>query len=289
MNIIIEFTNKNQNIREISQAIKIFLKKDKNNTTFTLIGPNDQLFTINDEKAIAIINERDEKEAINKALKISKEKNNVLICFSSINDVIKIAPNVLDFKTKEKTLVTGTTFKTFNYKSPVTLVNIDTINKESFDDMNNSINLFNDYLKTKDKRKEKTYKLLDSKDIFTDELNKTLSEDPYYEGLLNPSELLNPNCDFIIAKSAFISGLLDGFKLSFIATEKIRDDRFNDTLFIKIGKKLYSPIDSQIENTLDKKTRSFGTILLGYNFPIIFGKIDDNLNAILNIFETSLN
>ncbi len=289
MNIIIEFTKKNQNIKEISQAIKIFLKKDKNNTTFTLIGPTDQLFTINDEKGITIIDEKDENEAINKALSLSKEKNNVLTCFSSINDVIKIASDILDFKTKEKTLVTGVTLKTFNYKKPVTLVNVDDINNETFDDIRNAIDLFNDYLNIKDKHKQKTYKLLDSKDKFTNEINNQLSDDFDYKGLLSPSELLNPDCDFIVSKSSFASGLLEGFKLSFEATEKIKNDKFNDTFLVKIGKKLYSPIEDQTANTLDKKTRSLGTILLGYNFPIIFGKVDDKLNSILGIFETSLN
>lgn len=289
MNIVIEFTKKNQNIKEISQAIKIFLKKDKNNTTFTLIGPVDQLFTITDEKGVTIIEEKDENEAINKAISLSKEKNNVLVCFSSINDVIKIASDVLDFKTKEKTLVTGVTLKTFNYKKPVTLVNVDEINNESFDDIKNAIDLFNDYLNIKDKHKQKTYKLLDSKDKFTNEINAQLSDDLDYEGLLSTSELLNPECDFIISKSSFVSGLLEGFKLSFEATDKIKDDKFNDTFLVKIGKKLYSPIEDQTANTLDKKTRSLGTILLGYNFPIIFGKVDDKLNSILGIFETSLN
>ena len=289
MNIVIEFTKKNQNIKEISQAIKIFLKKDKNNTTFTLIGPVDQLFTITDEKGVTIIEEKDENEAINKAISLSKEKNNVLVCFSSINDVIKIASDVLDFKTKEKTLVTGVTLKTFNYKKPVTLVNVDEINNESFDDIKNAIDLFNDYLNIKDKHKQKTYKLLDSKDKFTNEINAHLSDDLDYEGLLSTSELLNPECDFIISKSSFVSGLLEGFKLSFEAIDKIKDDKFNDTFLVKIGKKLYSPIEDQTANTLDKKTRSLGTILLGYNFPIIFGKVDDKLNSILGIFETSLN
>lgn len=289
MNIVIEFTKKNQNIKEISQAIKIFLKKDKNNTTFTLIGPVDQLFTITDEKGVTIIEEKDENEAINKAISLSKEKNNVLVCFSSINDVIKIASDVLDFKTKEKTLVTGVTLKTFNYKKPVTLVNVDEINNESFDDIKNAIDLFNDYLNIKDKHKQKTYKLLDSKDKFTNEINAQLSDDLDYEGLLSTSELLNPECDFIISKSSFVSGLLEGFKLSFEATDKIKNDKFNDTFLVKIGKKLYSPIEDQTANTLDKKTRSLGTILLGYNFPIIFGKVDDKLNSILGIFETSLN
>ncbi len=289
MNIVIEFTKKNQNIKEISQAIKIFLKKDKNNTTFTLIGPADQLFTITDEKGVTIIEEKDENEAINKAISLSKEKNNVLVCFSSINDVIKIASDVLDYKTKEKTLVTGVTLKTFNYKKPVTLVNVDEINNESFDDIKNAIDLFNDYLNIKDKHKQKTYKLLDSKDKFTNEINAHLSDDLDYEGLLSTSELLNPECDFIISKSSFVSGLLEGFKLSFEATDKIKDDKFNDTFLVKIGKKLYSPIEDQTANTLDKKTRSLGTILLGYNFPIIFGKVDDKLNSILGIFETSLN
>ena len=289
MNIVIEFTKKNQNIKEISQAIKIFLKKDKNNTTFTLIGPVDQLFTITEEKGVTIIEEKDENEAINKAISLSKEKNNVLVCFSSINDVIKIASDVLDFKTKEKTLVTGVTLKTFNYKKPVTLVNVDEINNESFDDIKNAIDLFNDYLNIKDKHKQKTYKLLDSKDKFTNEINAQLSDDLDYEGLLSTSELLNPECDFIISKSSFVSGLLEGFKLSFEATDKIKDDKFNDTFLVKIGKKLYSPIEDQTANTLDKKTRSLGTILLGYNFPIIFGKVDDRLNSILGIFETSLN
>ena len=289
MNIVIEFTKKNQNIKEISQAIKIFLKKDKNNTTFTLIGPVDQLFTITDEKGVTIIEEKDENEAINKAISLSKEKNNVLVCFSSINDVIKIASDVLDFKTKEKTLVTGVTLKTFNYKKPVTLVNVDEINNESFDDIKNAIDLFNDYLNIKDKHKQKTYKLLDSKDKFTNEINAQLSDDLDYEGLLSTSELLNPECDFIISKSSFVSGLLEGFKLSFEATDKIKDDKFNDTFLVKIGKKLYSPIEDQTANTLYKKTRSLGTILLGFNFPIIFGKVDDKLNSILGIFETSLN
>lgn len=289
MNIVIEFTKKNQNIKEISQAIKIFLKKDKNNTTFTLIGPVDQLFTITDEKGVTIIEEKDENEAINKAISLSKEKNNVLVCFSSINDVIKIASDVLDYKTKEKTLVTGVTLKTFNYKKPVTLVNVDEINNESFDDIKNAIDLFNDYLNIKDKHKQKTYKLLDSKDKFTNEINAHLSDDLDYEGLLSTSELLNPECDFIISKSSFVSGLLEGFKLSFEAIDKIKDDKFNDTFLVKIGKKLYSPIEDQTANTLDKKTRSLGTILLGYNFPIIFGKVDDKLNSILGIFETSLN
>lgn len=289
MNIVIEFTKKNQNIKEISQAIKIFLKKDKNNTTFTLIGPSDQLFTINDEKSITIIEENNENEAINEALTLSKEKNNVLICFSSINDVIKIASNILDYKTKEKTLVTGVTLKTFNYKKPVTLVNVDEINNESLEDIKNAIDLFNDYLNIKDKYKQKTYKLLDSNDEFTNELNEKLSDDLDYEGILSPSELLNPNCNFVISKSSFISGLLEGFKLSFEATEKIKNDKFNDTFLVKIGRKLYSPIEDQTANVLDKKTRSLGTILLGYNFPIIFGKVDDKLNAILGIFESSLN
>ena len=289
MNIVIEFTKKNQNIKEISQAIKIFLKKDKNNTTFTLIGPSDQLFTINDEKSITIIEENNENEAINEALTLSKEKNNVLICFSSINDVIKIASNILDYKTKEKTLVTGVTLKTFNYKKPVTLVNVDEINNESLEDIKNAIDLFNDYLIIKDKYKQKTYKLLDSNDEFTNELNEKLSDDLDYEGILSPSELLNPNCNFVISKSSFISGLLEGFKLSFEATEKIKNDKFNDTFLVKIGRKLYSPIEDQTANVLDKKTRSLGTILLGYNFPIIFGKADDKLNAILGIFESSLN
>ncbi len=289
MNIVIEFTNKNQNIKEISQAIKIFLKKDKNNTTFTLIGPSNNLYTINDEKAITIIHEENEVEAINKALVLSKEKNNVLICFSAINDVIKIASDILDFKTKEKTLVTGVTLKTFNYKKPVTLVNANETNNETFEDIKNAINLFNDYLSIKNRNKQKTYKLLDSNDKFTHDFNEKLSDDSDYEGILSPSQLLDPNCDFIVSKSSFISGLLEGFKLSFEATQKIKDDKFNDTFLVKIGKKLYSPIEDQTANTLDKKTRSLGTILLGYNFPIIFGKVDDNVNAILNIFETSLN
>ena len=168
-------------------------------------------------------------------------------------------------------------------------MNVDEINNESFDDIKNAIDLFNDYLNIKDKHKQKTYKLLDSKDKFTNEINAQLSDDLDYEGLLSTSELLNPECDFIISKSSFVSGLLEGFKLSFEATDKIKDDKFNDTFLVKIGKKLYSPIEDQTANTLDKKTRSLGTILLGYNFPIIFGKVDDKLNSILGIFETSLN
>lgn len=289
MNIIIEFTNRNKNIKEISQGIKIYLKKCKDIHSFTLIGPSNLLYTVNDEKNITIIDEKDEEEAINKALSLSKEKNNVLICFSQINNVIKIASNVLEFKTKEKTLTTGIFFKTLNIQNPLMLVNVDKINSESFEDMNNSISFFNDYLNIKNKNKLKTYKLLDSKTILTNDLNMKLSKDSSYQGCISVSELLNPGCDFVVCESTYVAGFLEGFKLAFNAINDVKNSDFNNTFLTNIGKKLTANINEQVENTFDKKTRSNGTILLGFNYPIIFGRIDDNLNSILKIFETSLN
>lgn len=289
MNIIIEFTEKNQDIKEISQAIKIFLKKNKNSHTFTLIGPRDLLFTVNDEKNINIIDIKDENEAINRALTLSKEKNNVLICSSDINDVIKIATNLLDFNTNEKTLVTGTQFKTYNFKKPLMLININKINNEKSVDFKNSIILFTEYLNNRNRTNSKKYKLLDSNTEFTNDLDKILSNDIDYQGKVKPSQLLNADCDFVVCESSYISGFLEGFKSSFDAIEKIKNDKINDTFLIKIGKKLINSVDLQITNTLDKKTRSNGTILLGFKFPIIFSKNDGDINSLLKTIETAIN
>ncbi|MFA6755453.1 MAG: hypothetical protein WCR97_02950 [Bacilli bacterium] len=286
MNIIIEFNKETKNVRELSQAIKIFLKKYISNYSFTLVGPKELLFTISEEKRINIIDLQNKEEIINKALELSKEKDSALLCFGSPKEIISIANNALEFKNKNKLLVTGTSFLTKEVKKPVMLVNIDNINDEGIISYQEMSNLFNDYLKKKDTSKTKTFKFLKTGTEFDKGINDCFNKDNDYKGLIEIKDLLKPECDYILGKSLQMSTFLDTFNLVFHAVNDIENDKMNDTTLIKIGKSLTKSINIQIENTFDKKTRSFGTILLGYSYPIIFAKDNDNVNSLLNIFNT---
>lgn len=286
MNIIIEFNKETKNVRELSQAIKIFLKKYISNYSFNLVGPKELLFTISEEKRINIIDLQNKEEIINKALELSKEKDSALLCFDSPKEIITFANANLEFKNKNKLLVTGTNFLTKEVKKPVMLVNIDNINDEGIVSYQEMSNLFNDYLKKKDTSKTKTFKFLKTETEFDKGINDCFNKDNDYKGLIEIKDLLKPECDYILGKSLQMSTFLNTFNLVFHAVNDIENDKMNDTTLIKIGKSLTKSINTQIDNTFDKKTRSFGTILLGYSCPIIFAKDNDNVNSLLNIFNT---
>jgi fatty acid/phospholipid biosynthesis enzyme len=185
-------------------------------------------------------------------------------------------------------LVTGTRFKTKDFKNPLMLINADKINNESKESYLESVKLFNDYLSKSNKSKDKTYKLLVNDENDETSLIEIFKDDKAFKGLIKIDEITQPNCDFIIGNSTVISAFLSTFKMTFEAIDSIKTDKLNDTFLIKIGKSLTSSVDNQIDRTFDKKTRSYGTILLGFSKPIYFAKNDDTVSSFLDIFEKTI-
>lgn len=289
MNIIIEFNKESKNLNALSQAIKIFLRNHNKDFTFTLIGPSDLLFTVKDDEKIELINIDSEKEIIDKSLSLLEGNNNALLCLSSINSVIKETKEAnLQYSNKTQVLVTGTRFKTKDFKNPLMLINADKINNESKESYLESVKLFNDYLSKSNKSKDKTYKLLVNDENDETSLIEIFKDDKAFKGLIKIDEITQPNCDFIIGNSTVISAFLSTFKMTFEAIDSIKTDKLNDTFLIKIGKSLTSSVDNQIDRTFDKKTRSYGTILLGFSKPIYFAKNDDTVTSFLDIFEKTI-
>ncbi|MFA6667341.1 MAG: hypothetical protein WCS51_03180 [Bacilli bacterium] len=289
MNIIIEFNKESKNLNALSQAIKIFLRNHNKDYTFTLIGPIDLLFTVNDDEKIKLINIGSEKETIDKSLALLEGNNNALLCLSSINFVIGEAKKSnIQYSNKTQVLITGTRFKTKDFKNPLMLINADKTNDESKESYLEGIKLFNDYLSKSNKSKDKTYKLLVNDENNEASLIEIFKDDKAFKGSIKIDEITKPNCDFIIGNSTLINAFLSTFKMTFEAIDTIKTDKLNDTFLIKIGKSLTASVENQIDRTYDKKTRSCGTILLGFSKPIYFAKNDDTVTSFLDIFEKTI-
>lgn len=285
MQIIIQFSNRNLNIKELCQAIKIFSKKHEK-YNFLLVGPQDQLHTIKDEKNVKILDIKNEEDSILKTIQFVKKGNSLILSYTDLNNFVEDANNSLNFKKEAKTLVTGTLFKTYDYKKPLMLVNLDKTCEKDFSNTNilESISLFKEYLNKNNQ--DKTYKICGFSKNQTSKMFELLKTDDSFKGEILPKDLLDANLDFVFLNQDYINGFLEGFENAFNATKKIKERKINDTISIKLANYFTRSIETQIDNALTNKARSRGTILLGYSSPIIFGKVDDDLNSILNSLNT---
>lgn len=290
MNTIIEMIDGLENSNEIIQAIKIYLNQNKKYTNVTLIGPEKFMATIKDEKNVKTIFTDKEEDSLKNALKFVNEKDCSFIFFSDYQKVISAAvKNKVEYLNKNKVLYAMNKFTLPEMGQFTYLVNTLNTNEETNDDFKEIVTITTDYLTKHSKGKAKTFKFLSSftQDKRTDEIIKAFKGSDSFKGTISTSELINPNCDFILSTYENNAAFLEGFKFAFKVSDDLYKKETSLNFLTKLGNSLTKNARKTVNLRFDKKTRSYGTILLGFKTPFVLVNKDADLNQVLAALNTS--
>ncbi|SRR5574344_778166 len=290
MNTVIELIDGLTNSSEIIQATKIFLSQNTKFTTITIIGPEKYMGTIKDEKNIKTIFSDKEDEILKIAFSFMKDKDTNFVFFSDYTKVINEAnKNKVDYLSDKKVLFALNKFTLPEMGQFTYFVNTLNTNKGTNDDFKEITKVTSEYLTKHSKGKIKTYKFLTSfaEDAKVNETIKSFKDDEAFKGLILPSELTNPACDYILSTYETNSSFLDGFKFAFKVSDELYAKESSLNLLTKLGNSLTKSARKTVNLRFDKKTRSYGTILLGFKVALVLVNKDATLNQVLAALNTS--
>lgn len=290
MNTIIELISDIKNPNEVIQAVKIFEKQNQKLTSITLIGPEKLMATIKDEKTVKTFFSDDEDKNLEIAFSHINDKDTNFIFFSDYTKVISEAiKNKVPFINASKTIFAIDKFSLPEMGQFVYFVNTLNTNKETKTTFKEINMLSQNYLTKHSKGKTKTFKFLTTfeNDEKIEELTSVFKEDKAYLGLITPTDLVNPECDYILSKSEINATFFDGFKFAFTVSDALYKKETSLNFLTKIGNSLTKSARKTIDLRFDKKTRSYGTVLIGFKSPFILTSKDAKLNSVLAALNTS--
>jgi len=277
------------NASSVNQALKIFLKKNPKFMDLVVIGEEEAMSTIKDINHIETIVINDETKAIQKANELSKEKDTKVLFFQDVLKVTEELSSLTITKTKTKNLVQAVKFPLLELAQTILLTSPLTESTNKYKDIKITINLVQDYLTKHGKSKERKYKILlpVNKVLDEEKMNEVINNDPNFVGYITLNEILNPNCDFVVCNKDMLDFFLEGFKFAFETSGILYNNEVSRNVTTKIGNKFIRAAKETIEMRLDKKTRSFGTIVLGLDQTLIFGTDNKSTNSILRLLDTT--